>query len=420
MANFNHPILANDPQGLNRLNENMQYLNDKTTAMQAPPFVAASETEMLALDSHDPPVAVGNTVVRTDIIGESNQFMLLALPASVLANWFQMPVATGAVASVNGFTGNVNLDATQIQNPATGQSIATALQAGDAASNEALTIANRLYTGKNLAVAFATEIAAFASVWGWIQNRIQSGNFSGLNVGDFIPLTVAGNNFSMEIAGINTYRGYGDLEVPNHIDFISLELWPGTVRWNPVNYNNGLAAQPTPFLTSEVFAFLNGLQMAVPNGTGADPATMLVDFRATGIFPQLPAELRNVIVQKRWFMPRRFTSGSLLIDTNSWDWRDGGFLWLPDEIEAYGTGIWGGSTVPNQGWDKYGAIQYPIFAGNRKIAKRIANGGSRATWMLATPGGGSSTTACVVGNNGGAHLIPTSDARRVPLCFRIA
>lgn|GEM_PF-3755842 len=31
-----------------------------------------------------------------------------------------------------------------------------------------LTIANRLYTGKNLAVAFATEIAAFASVWGWI------------------------------------------------------------------------------------------------------------------------------------------------------------------------------------------------------------------------------------------------------------
>ena len=290
-------------------------------------------------------------------------------------------------------------------------------------------ISDRLYEGVDLSLKFASEISAFSSVWEWIQDRIQSGNFGGIHVGDFIPFTAAGNIVIAEVAGINTYRGYGNIPVPNHIDFISRDCWPETHQWNRVNYNNGIAAMPTPFLASDIFHWLNGLQGSVPNDAtvtmtnNPTPASSLVavDYRTTGLLPQLPAQLRAVIVQKRALMPRRYTGGTLLIDNNSWDWRDMGFLWLPDELEMYGAGIWGGTTAPLQGNDKFGAVQYPLFAGNiHKRVKGVGNGDTRSGWWLSTPKSGPSPSVAVVGGNGNAGTTGTSDINRVPVCFRIA
>ena len=85
------------------------YLDDKTSALQAPPSVVGSLEEMLALDA-----AVGSVALRTDITTESNQFLLMALPASEMGNWMQLPMPVSPVQSVNSQTGNVNLGAADV------------------------------------------------------------------------------------------------------------------------------------------------------------------------------------------------------------------------------------------------------------------------------------------------------------------
>ena len=297
-------------------------------------------------------------------------------------------------------------------------------------TNEILQITNRLYEGKNLEVHFAEEIAAFGgNVWAWIQARIQNGKFTGINVGDFIPFTADGNTVLAEVAGINTYRNFGDIVVPNHIDFISRDCWPETRQWNRVNYNNGIAAMTTPFLASDIWHWLNGLAGQVPNDAtvtmtqNPTPAASLVavDYTVTGLLPRLPAALRAVIIQKRELMPRRFSAGILLTNSNSWDWRDGGFLWLPSEFEVYGAGVWGDVDSPNQGNDKFGAVQYPLFATNiPKRSKGAGHGGARTNWSLSSPRGGSSTVVTRVSHAGNACSRLASQADRVPVCFRIA
>jgi len=282
-------------------------------------------------------------------------------------------------------------------------------------------VTNRIYDGVDLTVKFAAEITEFESPWAWIQNRIQSGNFNGINVNDFIPLVVSDNLMIMDVAGINTYTRYGNPDLGNHIDFISRDLWHSPVQWNLVNYNNGLAVMPSPWSVSNMYAFLNSLQMTVPNGIGADPATTTVNYTSSGIYSQLPVELRSIIVQKTVPLPRRYSPGVLLHDNNAGDWRDMGFLWLPSEIEVYGTTQWGGTLSPNQGWDSYGYQQYPIFAESMvKRVKGSGSGGARSGWWLSTPASGYSGTITAVGALGAAsNPMASNGVFRFPLCFRI-
>lgn len=77
-------------------------------------FVVASEAAMLALDAQP-----GDIAVRTDV---NKSFILQTAPATVLANWVELLVPADAVTSVNGQTGTVVLDATDID--MTGYSIA--------------------------------------------------------------------------------------------------------------------------------------------------------------------------------------------------------------------------------------------------------------------------------------------------------
>ena len=419
MSIFTNPILPHDPQGLNRLNANFQYLNDKTSALQQPPYVVSSQATMLALSD----AVIGNISIRTDITGESNQFMLTALPASTLANWMQLPMAVSPVNSVNGQTGNVVLDSGDILDSGTGQNISQSISQSAGKANVSLLQANRMYPGEDLAVKFAAEIAAPAfngNVWAWIQARIRSGNYFGINVGDFITFTAAGNTIRAEIAGINTYTRYGSPEVPNHIDFISRDLWPETIQWNLANFNNGTTVSPSPWLASNVYAWLNSLSMQVPTSAAATPEMQTVNYTTTGVLDKLPAALRAVMVQKIALLPRRFTAGSLLVDDNLWDLREVGLLWLPSEMEVYGTGMWGSNLSPNQGRDTGGFVHYPIFATNMKRVKGAGDGGPRSGWWLGSVRGGISIGACSVNSIGFANAWDASAAAWVPLCFRIA
>ena len=273
--------------------------------------------------------------------------------------------------------------------------------------------------GVDLAALHAAEIAAVpynGNIWAWIQARIKAGNYKGINVGDSIQFTAGGNVIIAEVAGIETYRRTSYPEVPRHIDFISRDLWPTIQQWNRANYNNGLTANANPWIVSNLYAWLNGLAMNVPSGTGANPATVAVDYTTTGLFPQLPAELRAVIVQKSVGYPTRYSSGVLLTDDNSWNYGNIGNLWIPSEVEVFGSVVFG-----TPGFSMAGYVQYPIFASNMfKRIKGVGNGGPRDDWWLSVPHSGSSSGVASVGTLGAAEWSGASGARCVPVCFRIA
>ena len=291
---------------------------------------------------------------------------------------------------------------------------------GGKAAFAAEQIANRVYPGIDLTVEYAAEIAVEpynGDVWAWIKARIQAANYTGLHIGDYIPFVAGGNVIKAEIGGIDTYYNYGDTAVPHHIDFISRDCWPDAHVFNKVNYNNGTSVSPHPWLASDLYAWLNGLAMQVPNSTTADPTMVDVDYSATGVYNKLPAELKTVIVQKRAILPSRYTAGSLLIDDNSWAWADMGKLWVPSEIEVYGCEHWGSKN----GYSSGGFQQYPIFATNMKRVKGAGDGGARATWWLLSAFGGSSTSFAFVSYYGlGNASSASSTTIRAPLCFRIA
>lgn len=280
-------------------------------------------------------------------------------------------------------------------------------------------IANRRYPGVDLTVKFAGEIGS-TNVWTWIKQRIDAAEmdgYEGLNIHDYIPFVAGGNVIKAEIGGIDTYYNYGDTAVPHHIDFISRDCWPDTHVFNKVNYNNGTSVSPSPWLASDLYAWLNSLAMQVPNATTANPAMVDVDYSATGVYDKLPAELKAVIVQKRALLPSRYTAGSPLTDDNSWAWADMGKLWIPSEIEVYGCEHWGSKN----GYSSGGFQQYPIFATNMKRVKGAGDGGTRADWWLLSANGGYSTNFAAVHYAGyGSSHNASIAAVRAPLCFRIA
>lgn len=276
---------------------------------------------------------------------------------------------------------------------------------------------DRLYPGVDLTVKFADEIANYSDEWAWITARIKAGNFSQIHVGDYIPVTTGrtdGFTFKAQIAGIDTYYQYGDSAVGHHIDFISKELWPDLMVMNQVNYNNGTANTPYPWLASHCYAYLNSLSMAVPNAAAADPDLADVDYTAGGVLYYLPDKLKNKIVQKRALLGQRYTAGSLLTTTNSWGWTDIGKLWVPSEIEVYGHGCW--ADAP---YDKGGFMHYPIFANNMNRVKLRNNG--RSNWWLLSPYAGYSGNFANVGNNGHCNISTASYTwGGAPVCFRIS
>ena len=270
---------------------------------------------------------------------------------------------------------------------------------------------DRYYPGVDLTTKFASEIAGYSDPWAWIKARISAGNFSKLHVADYIPVTCTnGTKFNARIAGINTYKGYGDTAVGNHIDFISASLWPTTFKMNLKNFNNGLDADHQyPWLSSNGYHFLNSLAGNVPNGTGNLPETEAVDYTAGGVYFFLPDALKNVIVEKRMYIPKRFSASGIQSEDNAGGWENIGKLWLPSEVEVTGAPIWG--------CNKYGAmgsVQYPLFAQN--MNRNIG----RAGWWTLSATSGNAPNFVSVSSTGNVHNNNASNDLRGPVCFRVA
>lgn len=244
---------------------------------------------------------------------------------------------------------------------------------------------------------------ALSLTWAQIQSKIQSGDFSGIEVGDYKDVTLTNSVvMRMVVAGINTYTGagYGSAAnggIPNHIDFISRDCYPATHGYNSTDNNNGNATYANPFMASELYSWLNGT-----------------------VYSYLPSDLQAVTANKSCLMPTRYAAGSTLTDDNSWAWFTPGKLWLPSEVEVFGFPVWGNKTLGagGGGCNK----QYEIF---RKYPEQLIkhtayNGTARAAWWLSSAYAGSSAYFCIAGGDGGAGGTTASSAGLfAPVCFRV-
>ena len=248
------------------------------------------------------------------------------------------------------------------------------------------------YEGVDLTVKFADEIANFSDAWAWMQNRLNTGNLTGIHIKDYIPATVGNETHQMQIAGIDTYYRTGDTDINHHIDWISRDCYSGTVQWNTTNNNNGTAAEQSPFKASNVYAWLNGT-----------------------LYNLLPAELRAVIKNKRILAPLRYSSGGSITDDSSWAWEDWGPLWLPLEHEIFDGIVWS-----TKGFGNGQSVTYPIFRNSYKNRiKGAGPGGARASWWTASACSGNAAAVVFVGAGGASDHYFASGAVCAPVCFRM-
>ena len=277
-------------------------------------------------------------------------------------------------------------------------------------------IVDHIYEGVDLTVKFASEIANYSDEWAWIKARVTNGNYAGIHVCDYIPITCNnGYILNAQVAGINTYTGYGDQPVGNHIDFICKELWDDTHVMNKVNYNNGNVNSQNPFLASDLNYWINSMSGTVPNSESDPSVTTEVDYTADGVLYYLPDKLKNQIITKRILLPSRYTEGQVLTNDNSWDWQSTGKLWIPSEIEVYGVPCWGKSE-----YDMAGFVQYPIFDCNTNRAKlRCACKDPCNWWLLSAFSGNSAIFAGVAGSGICNYSNATHNWPVAPVCFRI-
>lgn len=233
--------------------------------------------------------------------------------------------------------------------------------------------------------------------WANLQTRIKKGDFTNIYIGDYkiIQLTT-GETVIMEVAGIDQYYNCADQAIGHHVDFISRDCLKDPKVFNSNSKNNGTEAEPNPWRASELFQAMND--------------------ESTGAYSTLPADLKPCIIDKRALLESRYSAGGELSESGGWAWNSAGKLWLPTEVEVFGTPHWGGEGYPSGGY-----VQYPIFFGGFKhIIKGNGNGGSRVAWWEATARRDSTTRVCYVYYNGyAAEGVASYASIYAPLCFRI-
>lgn len=258
-------------------------------------------------------------------------------------------------------------------------------------TNYAIEAADRIYEGVDLTVRFAEEIARYANAWKWIKGRLVAGNFDGLHIGDYIPIYMGDNLIKMQIAGMDTYYRGTDNKLGHHIDWISKDLYPTLIKWTNRANNNGTAEEYSPYLLSNVKAFLDGLVR------------------------ELPSEVQEVISSKRTLLENRYSKDEIILDSNGWRWLELGKLWIPSEYEVFGNSTW---STPK--WSAGLTVQYPIFANSmRNRIKGAGNEGEQAGWWLLTVSSGIDFAACIIANTGHGSYDAISNTARVPICFRV-
>lgn len=280
----------------------------------------------------------------------------------------------------------------QSENAIANKAVTIAINKANDFSDILAQIANGTYDGRNLADVYDGEIASYSSPWEWIKARITDANFKGLFPADYIPITMTdGEVVVPQIAGINTYKGTTDLNLGNHIDFISKDCLSQAVKWNLTDNNNGNATNGCAYMISNVREHLLNI-----------------------VYPKLPLDVKNVINDKRALVEYRYSDSGVLADSNGWSWNNIGYLWIPSEYEIIGNAIFG-----TRQYASGQAAQYPLFYNGYKHRGKMDGKNVSTSWHTTTL---ASQSYKIVGVSN-AGIIATYNATQlfgVPLCFRIS
>ena len=206
-------------------------------------------------------------------------------------------------------------------------------------------------------------------------------------------------NVKMEVAAINPYLRFGDTELTaQHILLCSRDCLPPTLQYRCNNSVWFDTTQVNPWLDSALYETLNNAN---------DGIIKLVEASALGAYVFKGPNNKGM----RAYL-ETMAAGAAAPTTGAWS--DRGRLFLPEEMEVYGSKI--RSPKPNSIADML-YNQWPIFAGSgRHIIKGAGDGGGRSNWWLEAAY--SATHFCYVSGNGGAGNSGAANAGiRVPLCF---
>ena len=261
------------------------------------------------------------------------------------------------------------------------------------------------YGGNDLSEEFENAAA--------LHTAIAAGDFSKIHIGDYFPITLSGTyhdaaadtdktmnaNVKMEVAAINPYLRFGDTELSaQHILLCSRDCLPPTLQMRSENGTWYDTTQVNPWLGSALYATLNDPDNGIIKLLESTPLGAYV-FKGPNS-KGMRADLETM------------AAGAASPTTGAW--ADRGVLFLPEEMEVYGSKI--RSPKSNAIADML-YNQWPIFAGSgRHIIKGAGDGGGRSTWWLETAF--SATTFCHVYNTGYAgNNSAAGTLIRVPLCF---
>ncbi len=219
--------------------------------------------------------------------------------------------------------------------------------------------------------------------WEELHEKVKTNDLDDVKTGDYKLLILSNREkLYMEVAGINTYTGYGEIPLGSHIDFISRDCLKTAYAYNLKLTNSG----------GYVCSHLN----------------MVLQ---TEILPLIPEELRHLIVGKRALVECKLGKRA-----TGWSWNDLGKLWLPSEIEVWGHGIF-----CEKPWGHGLTVQYPIFQNSvLHIVKRLGVDGDRYNWWIGNTAAGNSENFCHVGRFGLPNQNPATKEFGIPVCFRIA
>jgi len=292
-------------------------------------------------------------------------------------------------------------------------------------------VTDGVYPPVDLTVKHTAEIASdFAGdEWAWIQSRIQSANWSGIHIGDYIPVQLSGGTIGgavtiatnqqhyMQVAGIDTYYRSGDTEIPHHIDFIALNTIETCSIWNGGNTNNGTSSEKNPFKSSRIYAICNGVNNYSTSAQGS--LAHGLNCSSGGILQMLPTACQNVLIQKRTWSEEQYNSSSQINYPSGYGWRDMGKIWIPHEVEicgyqpnSYNRNKDGGN-IDNL--TRNLTKMYPLFRYQTRV-KTGADTGARSNYWLCCPSGRASTNVCFVHADGVVNQ-STATTTTVSVCF---
>lgn len=271
---------------------------------------------------------------------------------------------------------------------------------------------NGVYTGNDLASVHSGEIANHDSVWSWISERAISGDFNGINIGDFITFNIGTDIYHATVMGLNTYKNTND--VGNHIDFICRELWRNTRQLNKAEINNGTALSTCPWTASDLYLYVNSLAgPVIVSETFTDPLES-VDYTNDGILHNMPTELQDIIIPK-------IAEGAVRHIDNRWTDVDSGSqptnlgkLWLPSVFEISGCSPYEIALSTERA-----TTMYPLFNNTTNRIKTRPNRTNIEYWWTRDAVNNGHTRFVGIGQNGWFGTYNPKAALGVPICFRI-